>query len=175
MAHETTVVTPERFQQGLSYEEFLAQAKVNLDLFARYYESAQDAISSDDIEFFKRAVQKEGGAARVLVLGAAYKKDVNDDRESPALEIMELLRARGVEVEYNDPYIPSLKKSRRHDLGLESVPLDEQRLRAADAVLVVTDHSDYDPEFIVRHARLVGDTRDLTGKVPEGRERIVKA
>ena len=76
MAHETTVVTPERFQQGLSYQDFLAEAKVNLDQFARYYESAQDAISSDDIEFFKRAVQKEGGAARVLVLGADWCPDV---------------------------------------------------------------------------------------------------
>jgi UDP-N-acetyl-D-glucosamine dehydrogenase len=119
--------------------------------------------------------KKKPKGARVLVLGAAYKKDINDDRESPALEIMEMLQERGVDVTYNDPYIPALKKTRRHHMPLVSVPITEKNLSAADAVLIVTDHSTYDPAFIVKHSRLVVDTRNLTGNVKEGREKIVKA
>jgi UDP-N-acetyl-D-glucosamine dehydrogenase len=110
--------------------------------------------------------------SRVCVLGVAYKKDVDDPRESPAFEIMELLEARGAHVSYNDPYIPVLPSMRHHMIRLESEPLTEEFLKVQDCVLIVTDHSKYNFEWIVRHARLIVDTRNATGDVtcvPPGR------
>ncbi|MFZ5562815.1 MAG: nucleotide sugar dehydrogenase, partial [Thermodesulfobacteriota bacterium] len=98
----------------------------------------------------------------ILILGVAYKKDVDDDRESPAYPIMKKLMAQGATVIYNDPWVPRLKPTRKYDFTLASVPLDEQALASADAVLILADHSDYDIRFIVRHARLVIDTRNTT-------------
>ena len=112
--------------------------------------------------------------ARVLVLGVAYKKDIDDLRESPSLRIMELLRLRGARVDYHDPYLPRLPKTRRYDFGLASVELTPQGLAQFDAVVIATDHSAYDYAFIVRHARLVLDTRNATRAVTEFREKIVR-
>jgi len=103
--------------------------------------------------------------SRVCVLGVAYKKDVDDPRESPAFEIIELLEARGAHVSYNDPYIPVLPSMRHHMIRLESEPLTEEFLKVQDCVLIVTDHSKYKFEWIVRHARLIVDTRNATGDV----------
>jgi len=111
--------------------------------------------------------------ARILVLGVAYKKDIDDLRESPSLRIMELLRLRGARVDYHDPYFPRLPKTRRHDLPLASVELSAEILSQFDAVVIATDHSTYDYAFIVRHARLVLDTRNATRQVIEFREKIV--
>ncbi len=111
--------------------------------------------------------------ARVLVLGVAYKKDIDDLRESPSLRIIELLRARGARVDYNDPYFPRLHKMRRYDFRLASVELTAQALAAYDVVVIATGHSSYDYPFIVRHARLVIDTRNATREVAEHREKIV--
>ena len=113
--------------------------------------------------------------SRILVLGLAYKKDVDDVRESPSIELIELLRQRGAKVDYNDPYIPQTHKMREHDLKMNSVPLSAARLNKYDAVLISTDHSCYDYQFIVDHARLVVDTRNATAKVRRGRRKIVKA
>jgi UDP-N-acetyl-D-glucosamine dehydrogenase len=113
--------------------------------------------------------------ARVLVLGLAYKPDVDDVRESPSVAIIERLRALGAEVAYNDPHVPQTPPMRQHDLRMESVALDEAALESADAVLVATNHSAYDWGWIVRHSRLVVDTRNACRDVAEGRERIVKA
>ncbi|MBI4577721.1 MAG: nucleotide sugar dehydrogenase [Planctomycetes bacterium] len=113
--------------------------------------------------------------AKVLVLGIAYKPNVDDDRESPSLHIIDLLKGHGAEVSYNDPYIPRLRRSRRHDLGLSSVQLTDEALADQDCVLVATDHGAYDWDRIVAGARLVVDTRNATRRVTEGRERIVKA
>jgi UDP-N-acetyl-D-glucosamine dehydrogenase len=110
---------------------------------------------------------------RILVLGVAYKKDVDDTRESPALRIIDLLRRRGAEVGYNDPHVPRLTKSRNYDFGLESVPLNSGNLKQFDCVLIVTDHSSYDYSWIVRESTLVVDTRNATGQVREGREKVV--
>jgi len=112
--------------------------------------------------------------ARLLVLGVAYKKDVDDTRESPALKLIELLRGHGAQVDYNDPHVSRLAKGRRYDLQMVSTPLTAANLVQYDGVLIVTDHSDYDYDFIVRHARLVLDTRNATRNVTEGRERIRK-
>lgn len=113
--------------------------------------------------------------AKVLVLGVAYKKDIDDDRESPSYAIMELLLKRGVEVFYNDPHIPKLKPGRKHKFQQESVPLTESRLEEMDAVMILTDHSAYDYDWIVEHAALVIDTRNATKGVRNGREKIIKA
>ncbi len=113
--------------------------------------------------------------SKVLVLGVAYKKDIDDDRESPSYEIMELLQERGAEVFYNDPHIARLKPGRKHDFQLESVELTENLMEEMDAVMILTDHSAYDYEWIVKHAALVIDSRNATRQVREGREKIVKA
>jgi len=114
--------------------------------------------------------------SKVCVLGLAYKRDVDDARESPSFVLMELLKAGGAVLSYNDPYIPRLFKSRQHDLGeMESRKLTPEFLASQDCVLIATDHSCYDYQFIVRHAPLVVDTRNATKHVTEGREKIRKA
>jgi UDP-N-acetyl-D-glucosamine dehydrogenase len=105
----------------------------------------------------------------------AYKKDIDDDRESPSYAIMELLLERGAEVFYNDPHIPKLKPGRKHQFRLESVELTEERLKEMDAVMILTDHSSYDYSWVVEHAALVIDTRNATKNVTENRDRIIKA
>jgi UDP-N-acetyl-D-glucosamine dehydrogenase len=112
--------------------------------------------------------------ARVLVLGVAYKKDIDDLRESPSLRIMELLEARGARVDYNDPYFARLHKMRRYDFQLASVELTPATLATYDAVVISTDHSSYDYDEIVRASRLVIDTRNATRLVKEQREKIVR-
>jgi len=113
--------------------------------------------------------------ARILVLGVAYKRDVDDTRESPALFLIDLLQRQGARVTYHDPYVPALGRFRKYDFDLRSVRLTPQSLRASDATLIVTDHSSFDPAFIVRHSRLVVDTRNLTRSVRVGRDRIIRA
>lgn len=114
--------------------------------------------------------------SKICVLGVAYKKDVDDDRESPSFALMEMLRKAGAIVTYHDPHIPVLKKSRQHDFaGLESQKLSAEFLADLDGVLISTDHSSVDYAFVVRHAPLVVDTRNATHGVAEGREKIYKA
>ncbi len=100
--------------------------------------------------------------SQVLVLGAAYKPDVDDCRESPAVELMELLEDRGAAVSYNDPHVPVLPPLRGHAIRLESVPLSAEMLAAQDCVLIATDHALYDYDLILGHAPLVVDTRGAT-------------
>lgn len=104
--------------------------------------------------------EKSLKGSKVLVLGLAYKKDVDDLRESPALTIIELLRKRGAVVFYNDPYFARVGRGRHYDLDMENTPLDN--LGQYDAVLIVTDHSDYDYARIVAESKLVVDTRNAT-------------
>jgi UDP-N-acetyl-D-glucosamine dehydrogenase len=113
--------------------------------------------------------------SRLCVLGVAYKKDVDDPRESPAFTILELLQQRGALVSYNDPHIPVLPAMRHHSIRLESEELTEDFLASQDAVIVVTDHSAYPFGWIVEHSRLMIDTRNATAGVAPGRCRIVKA
>jgi UDP-N-acetyl-D-glucosamine dehydrogenase len=125
------------------------------------------------------ALNDDGKAVKgssVCVLGVAYKKDVDDPRESPAFEILELLRARGARVSYSDPHIPTLPRMRHHAaLRLDSTPLTPEFLARQDCVLVVTDHSAFDYDAIVRHAKLVVDTRNATANCVATGCRIVKA
>ena len=98
--------------------------------------------------------------AKVLVLGVAYKKDIDDLRESPSLTIIEKLRELGAEVDYHDPYFPTVGRGRHYNLNMQCASLDN--LGRYDCVLIVTDHSDYDYERIVRESRLVVDSRNAT-------------
>jgi UDP-N-acetyl-D-glucosamine dehydrogenase len=115
--------------------------------------------------------------SKVAVLGMAYKKDVDDPRESPGFELMDLLLKKGARVSYNDPHVPTLPKMRHwpHLGAMASTPLTPETLAAQDCVLVATDHSAYDYATVVRHAPLVVDTRNATRGVTEGRDKVVKA
>jgi len=104
--------------------------------------------------------KKALNGAKVLVLGLAYKKDIDDLRESPSLTIIELLQKDGAQVSYNDPYFPTVGKGRKYDLQMKCAPLEN--LGQYDCVLIVTDHSDYDYAAIVRESQLVVDTRNAT-------------
>ena len=113
--------------------------------------------------------------SRVLVLGIAYKRDVDDPRESPAFELIELLQEKGATVSYHDPYIPRVPKLRHYAISMTSIELTDEALASHDMVLIATDHTKVDYARVVRHARLVVDTRNATKAVTEGREKIVKA
>jgi UDP-N-acetyl-D-glucosamine dehydrogenase len=114
--------------------------------------------------------------SKIALLGMAYKKDVDDSRESPGFELLELLLAKGAAVSYNDPHVPRLPRVRNHPhLDLVSQALSPAYLREQDCVLIVTDHTAYDWGFIVEHSRLVVDTRNATRSVKTNRDRIVKA
>jgi UDP-N-acetyl-D-glucosamine dehydrogenase len=114
--------------------------------------------------------------AKILVLGVAYKKDVDDVRESPALEIMELLQHKGAVLSYHDPYIPQLHKMRAYDFShMRSSELNGQTVGQADLVLIATDHSNMDYQWVVDHASIVVDTRNATRSVTRGREKIYRA
>src|ERR1017187_5334771 len=101
--------------------------------------------------------------SRILVLGLAYKKDIDDLRESPSLTIIESLQQQGAEVSYNDPYFPTVGRGRHYNLNMTCAPLTN--LSQYDCVLIVTDHSDYDFDAIVRESRLVVDTRNATNGI----------
>ena len=111
--------------------------------------------------------------ARLLVLGLAYKKDIDDVRESPSLKLITLLQQKGAKVDYNDPHVPRTHKMREYDLKMTSVPLTQRNLKKYDCVLISTDHSSYDYRFIVKHSSLVVDSRNATGKMRSSK--IVRA
>ncbi|MBI4515432.1 MAG: nucleotide sugar dehydrogenase [Deltaproteobacteria bacterium] len=113
--------------------------------------------------------------ARVLVLGVAYKRDLDDTRESPALKLIELLQDKGALVSYHDPYVPVLKRSRHYNFQLAAVALTAAELGGADVVLIATDHSCFDYQFIVDSSALVVDTRNATRALSRGRDKIVRA
>jgi UDP-N-acetyl-D-glucosamine dehydrogenase len=111
--------------------------------------------------------------ARILILGIAYKKDIDDLRESPALKLIEMLQQRGAKVDYHDPYFPRLHKMRHHDFKLASVQMTAETLSEYNAVVIATDHSSVDYDAVVRNARLVIDTRNATRGIDHDREKII--
>ncbi len=114
--------------------------------------------------------------SKICVLGVAYKKDVDDPRESPSFELMELLSQRGAELTYHDPFVPTLPAMRHHHFpAMESVPLTPTFLSSQDAVLIATDHTTVDYATVVHHAPLTVDTRNATKGVTGDRSKIVKA
>ena len=118
--------------------------------------------------------EKSVKGSKILVLGVAYKKDVDDLRESPSLKLLELLTARGAKLDYNDPFFPALHKMRHYDFShMKSVELTPQNLAAYDCVLIATDHTQYDYPAIVKNSTLVVDTRNATRHIQGQREKIV--
>jgi UDP-N-acetyl-D-glucosamine dehydrogenase len=153
------------------------------DFSTRFIELAGEVNTGMPYWVVERAVEalsERGRAikgAKVLVLGVAYKKDVDDLRESPSLKVIEILESRGAQVSYNDPYVPSLRarKLRHYEtFELDSVELSAGVVSAADCVLIATDHGAYDYDWIVRHARLVIDTRNATRHVAHHRDKILR-
>lgn len=121
------------------------------------------------------ALNDEGRAvkgARILVLGVAYKKNVDDMRESPAAVLIDKLRELGADVSYSDPHVPNFPSMRKHSINLASVELTERVLAEADCVLLVSDHDAFDYDFIGRHAKLIVDSR---GRFRNTAARVVKA
>jgi UDP-N-acetyl-D-glucosamine dehydrogenase len=119
---------------------------------------------------------KKLAGARILMLGLAYKKDIDDPRESPAFKLLELLLQKGASVVYSDPNIPRFPASEHHKhLKVGSVPVTAEALASIDAALIVTNHSDFDYELIARYAPLIVDTRNACAAQLQWREKIVRA
>ena len=120
--------------------------------------------------------KKSVNGSRIGLMGVAYKRDIDDPRESPAFRLMELLAERGAILSYHDPYIPKLPAMRHYQVpALESEPLTADWLAQQDCVLIVTDHRAIDYGFVVRHGSIIVDTRQATDAVKEGREKIRRA
>jgi len=114
--------------------------------------------------------KKAVNGSRILVLGVAYKKDIDDMRESPALDVIRLLEQQGAKVLYHDPFVPKYREDGHEH---SSVPLTDEELTSADAVVIVTDHSTVDYQRVVHLARVIVDTRNATAKLDKGKGRIV--
>jgi UDP-N-acetyl-D-glucosamine dehydrogenase len=121
------------------------------------------------------AKKKSVREANILILGVAYKRDIDDIRESPAMAIMKLLQDKGANVAYNDPHVPKLHPTRKYDFTMSSTPLTAALLRKADLVMIVTDHSQYDYRWIVNNASLIVDARNATKGIRAARGKIIKA
>ncbi|MGC2324275.1 MAG: nucleotide sugar dehydrogenase [Terriglobales bacterium] len=143
---------------------YLSWKAKEYDFHTRFIELAGEintAMPYHVVQAVGKALNRERKAmngSKVLVLGVAYKKDIDDLRESPSLTIIELLQKEGAEVSYNDPYFPFVGKGRHYDLQMKCAPMEN--LGQYDCVLIVTDHSTYDYPRIVREAQLVVDTRN---------------
>ncbi len=153
------------------------------DLNTRFIELAGEIIATMPryvlgklIEGLDSRYKKSLNGSRILLLGMAYKKNVDDMRETPTLKIMDLLLARGAKLDFHDPYVPVVPMTREHPeyAGLKSVPLNAETVAGYDAVVVVTDHDNVDYDLVCKNARLVVDTRNACNKV-ENRDNIVKA
>ena len=154
-------------QYGLSTRFIELAGEINSGMPAYVVSRITDALN-------ERSKPVKG--SKVAILGMAYKKNVDDPRESPGFELMELLLHKGAQVTYNDPHIPVLPRMRHYpNLRMNSQPLSPSYLAEQDCVLIATDHSAYDWDKIVEHSELVVDTRNATKGVQTGREKIVKA
>ena len=156
---------------------YLAWKMRTLNYKTRFIDLASE-INSEMPEFVVRKVsralneeRKAVNGSRILVLGVAYKKDIDDMRESPALDVMRLLEERGAHVDYHDPWVPTYREDGHERTG---VALTAEALERADAVVIVTDHSNVDYQLVVDHAPLVIDTRHATGRLRRSRARIVQ-
>lgn len=140
--------------------------KINRRMPHYVIEQVADALNGDG-----KAIK----GSKILVVGLAYKANVDDTRESPSAEILKLLDEKGADLEYHDPHVPSFPNMRNYDYSMDSVELDSERLAAADCVLVVTAHDLIDWQLIADSAHLVVDTRNVMASVSNSKARIVKA
>ncbi|WP_094548911.1 nucleotide sugar dehydrogenase [Petroclostridium xylanilyticum] len=115
--------------------------------------------------------RKALNGAKVFVLGVAYKQDIDDIRQSPALKVIEHLEKQGAQVIYNDPYVPRFEHSNKK---YTSSPITQQNLQDADLVIITTQHTSYDYEFIVEHSKVLFDTKNATRNVKQNRDKIIK-
>jgi UDP-N-acetyl-D-glucosamine dehydrogenase len=152
------------------------------DMPTRFIELAGEINTNMPYYVFEKtleAINEQGKSlknAKVLILGAAYKKDIDDMRETPAFKVIEILHERGCKVDYHDPYIPKLPATRKYQYEMSSVPLTEENIKKFDVIIVITDHTDVDYDLVRKHAQLVIDTRNvfkIYGKLGDGN--IVKA
>ena len=143
---------------------------VNVEMVGHVVERCQAALA---------AAGKRLLGAKVLILGAAYKKNIDDCRESPALEILEMLLERGAEVSFSDPHVARLHPGRAHRFTQESVGLSPQTLAGFDLAVLVTDHDDFDYALILKHAKAIVDTRNAfaraLGREAPGIEKVIRA
>jgi UDP-N-acetyl-D-glucosamine dehydrogenase len=128
-------------------------------------------------EAVDRYVGRPFCGSRILLLGLAYKKNVDDTRESPSLKLIELIEARGAHVNYHDQYIPAIPTTREHAAlaGRRSVTLDVATVASYDAVLIATDHDNVDYKLVVDNAKVTVDTRNVCARAGLSPERVVKA
>lgn len=119
-------------------------------------------------------LKKSVKGSRILILGIAYKKDIDDLRESPALKVIEILQNDHADLVYHDPFIPEIKADEEFPFEMKSIELNEEEIKKADCVLILTDHSDFDYQWIVNQASIVVDARNATKAVKEGQEKIIK-
>ena len=159
---------------------YLSWKAREFDFAARFIELAGEINTSmpyhvvDAIASSLNSQKKSLNGSKLLILGVAYKKDVDDLRESPSLKIMQLLQQRGAQLDYNDPYFPQMHKMRHYNFeNMKSVPLSKDTLAKYDAAIIATDHSSYDYHAIVDGSKLVVDTRNATRRVARNRDRIV--
>jgi len=160
---------------------YLTWAARKYELHTRFIELAGEINTSmpqyvvERISLALNELGKPIKGSRICILGVAYKKDVDDPRESPAFTILELLERRGARVSYNDPHIPKLPAMRHHHIRLESEQLTESFLASQDCVVIITDHTAYEMQFIVDHASLIVDTRNATVSCKPSKAKIWKA
>jgi UDP-N-acetyl-D-glucosamine dehydrogenase len=163
---------------------YLSWKAREFDFYTKFIELAAEVNQSMPYHVVERLAQALGDrgkglpGARVLILGVAFKRDVDDARNSPAERIIELLRGAGAEVAYNDPYVSNYRVGGdvfcREWLELSSQELTRELLESQDVVLIVSGHREYDYDWIVRHASLVLDTMNATKRVQDGRDKIVR-
>jgi UDP-N-acetyl-D-glucosamine dehydrogenase len=160
---------------------YLSWKAKEYDFHTRFIELAGEVNTAIPYHVLRRIGEalndrkKSVKGSRILVLGVAYKPDVDDMRESPAIKIIELLSNMGADVRYNDPHIPKFPKLRKYDIDMESVKLTARMLGSMDCAVIIANHSAYDYDYIVKHSKLVIDTRNATKAVKRGRSKIVKA
>ncbi len=155
---------------------YLSWKLKSLNYYARFIELAGDInshmpeyVTERIISLLNKRFARSLNKTKILALGVAYKGDIKDTRESPALDVIKLLEDRGAKVMYNDPYVPTLKlNNAKH----KSRRLTKELLSKADLVVILTNHSDYDYEWIVENAKAVFDTRNATKMVKKGRRKI---
>jgi UDP-N-acetyl-D-glucosamine dehydrogenase len=158
---------------------YLAWKAAEYGIWARFIELAGEVNTSMPryvVDRTVEAVNADGKSivgSKILVLGLSYKADIDDDRESPSFELIELLQERGAVVAYCDPYVPAARRGRKHDLGLKSVPCTAEEFANYDAVLVSTAHTQFKNPSLYKNVKLAIDTRNI---IPShGAPRVVRA
>ena len=137
------------------------------DFHTRFIELAGEINNSMPYYVVQKTIEalnsigKSIKGSKILILGVAYKKDVDDMRESPALKIITLFQEKGAIVDYNDPYVPEIPSLRKYSIKMSSIDLKKEVLSSYDVIVITTDHSLYDPKFILDNSQLIVDTRNL--------------